>query len=332
MKAITISTVTPVYSGEAYLAELVSLLAEVKQSWEKQDKPFRLLESIFVLDGPIDGSAKVLENLIGQCHWIHVVTLAKNFGQHPATMAGILYSSGDWIATLDEDLQHDPRFLVELLKKAATDHIDVVYAAPINRVHNYGLRDFASRQYKGLMSRVLGNPHIDKFNSFRLIRGVIGRAAASVCSHETYFDMALCWFTTRIGTVALNLRDRRHEEGRKSGYSFRSLVQHARRLVISSHSKMLRIGAWIGGLSMFCSVIAGVGVLILKYVAPEKIGIQGWASLILVVLFFGGLTSMLLSIVLEFLTNMSLHTQGKPTFFVVNRSSDEILKDSLLKD
>lgn len=332
MNTIAISTVTPVYSGEAYLPELVGRLAKVKQDWEKQEKPFRLVESIFVLDGAIDGSAKVLADLVCRYPWIHVVTLSRNFGQHPATMAGILYSSGDWIATLDEDLQHDPRCLVELLKQAAAEEIDVMYAAPISQVHNYGLRDVASRGCKAVLSRVLGNPHIHKFNSFRLIRGVIARAAASVCSHETYFDIGLCWFTTRIGTVGLNLQDRRHLEGRRSGYTFRSLVQHARRLVISSHSKVLGVGAWIGGLAMFCSVAAGIGVVILKFLAPERIGVQGWTSLVLVVLFFGGLTSMLLSIVLEFLTNMSLHTQGKPTFFVVNRSADEILRRSLLAD
>jgi glycosyltransferase involved in cell wall biosynthesis len=331
MKMITLSTVTPVYSGEAYLAELATCLANLKQEWEKQGKAFCLLESIFVLDGPIDNSVSVLGELARQWPWIHVVSLSKNFGQHPATMAGVLYTSGDWVVTLDEDLQHDPGCIVQLLRKAVGDQLDVVYASPVERVHS-GWRDLASRGYKALMSRVLGIPHIQKFNSFRLLRGVIARASASVCSHETYFDMALCWFTDRIGTVEMPLRDRRQMEGRKSGYTLRSLIQHGRRLVISSHSKMLRVGAWIGGLAMLCSFVTGVGVVILRILAPDRIGVQGWASLILLVLFFGGLTSMLLSIVLEFLTNMSLHTQGKPTYFVVNRSADEIVKRSLSED
>ena len=83
---------------------------------------------------------------------------------------------------------------------------------------------------------------------------------------------------------------------------------------------------------MFCSFVTGVGVVILRILAPDKIGVQGWASLILLVLFFGGLTSMLLSIVLEFLMNLSLHTQGKPTYFVVNRSADEIVRRALSED
>lgn len=328
MKAITISTVTPVYRGEAYLAELASRLSSLKQEWERQEKPFCLLESVFVLDGAIDGSAPILEKLAGLNPWIHVVNLSRNFGQHPATMAGILHTSGDWVVTLDEDLQHDPGNIIELLRKAVAGQLDVVYASPAEEVHS-GWRDVTSRGYKRLMSKLLGIPHIQKFNSFRLLRGAIARAAASVCSHETYFDMALCWFTDGIDSVEMPLRDRRQSQGGKSGYTFRSLIQHARRLVISSHSKLLRIGVWIGALAMLCSVVTGVGVVILRLLAPETIGVQGWASLILLVLFFGGLTSMLLSIVLEFLTNMSLHTQGKPTYFIVNRSSDEIVKRSL---
>lgn len=320
-----VSTVTPVYCGGRYLAELVERIAMVRQNLETSDAPLRLMESIFVIDDAIDDSAGVLKQLSERWPWVHVVNLSRNFGQHPATMAGILYTSGDWVVTLDEDLQHDPQCISALLRRAVTEHVDVVYAAPQHRVHSYRMRDFASRATKAVLARVLGNPHIPEFNSFRLLRGVVARAAASVCSHDTYLDVALCWFTYRIRCVELDLRDRRSQDGAPSGYSFRKLLGHARRLLVSSQSKLLRVGAWVGGAAMAGSLLAATVVLIIKLIQPERIPIQGWTSLILVVLFFGGLTSLLLSIVLEFLTNMSLHAQGKPTFFVVDRSGDDSL-------
>ncbi len=65
-------------------------------------------------------------------------------------------------------------------------------------------------------------------------------------------------------------------------------------------------------------------VFIGKLIAPAAIQVQGWTSLFLSIFFFGGLSAFLLSVALEYLTNLMLHTQGKPTFFVVDRTSDKV--------
>ena len=325
MPSIIVSTVTPIYSGEFYLDDLVLAISEVKEKWEKQNYPIQLIESIFIVDDAIDNSEIALHDISKKYPWIQIVTLSRNYGQHPATIAGMLHSSGDWVITLDEDLQHDPKFFLTMLEKGVLEEFDVVYANPIDAVHKFGYRDLSSKVYKYLAAKITGNPHIPKFNSFRLIRGPIGRAAASVCSHETYFDIALCWFTDRFGSVSLPLKDRRLIDKKKSGYSLRKLFSHARRLIISSQTKLLRAGAIIGIIAMLASVVFGFNILIKKLVAPEDIIVQGWTSLVLILLFFGGLTSLLLGITLEYLCNILLHTQGKPAFFIIDRSYDKIV-------
>lgn len=130
MNRISMSTVTPVYRGEKTLRDLVLALDEFKQKLESSDSPVRLVESIFVDDGSTDRSADVLATLKNEFAWIQVITLSRNFGQHPATIAGILHTCGDWVATLDEDLQHHPRLLHELLREAVTTQSDLVYANP----------------------------------------------------------------------------------------------------------------------------------------------------------------------------------------------------------
>jgi glycosyltransferase involved in cell wall biosynthesis len=326
MPKIKVSTVTPVYSGESYLENLVSAIAEIKEKWEKKNYPFQLKESIFVIDGAIDRSELVLRKISKKYHWIQIITLSRNFGQHPATIAGLLHSSSDWIITLDEDLQHDPKHFLVLLKKATCKELDIVYAKPLDSVHKYGYRDLSSTFFKIVIAKITGNPYITKFNSFRLIRGSIGRAAASVCSHETYFDIALCWFTDRLGSVSLNITDQRFIEKGKSGYNLRKLIGHARRLILSSQTNILRLGAIIGSSAIILSIVYGSITILKKVFTPEKIPVQGWTSLVLILLFFGGLTSLLLGIILEYLSNVLLHTQGKPAFFSVDRSLDKIAK------
>jgi glycosyltransferase involved in cell wall biosynthesis len=326
MEKVYLSTVTPVYQGASYLRELVAELAVVRTALAAKGSPLELIEAIFVDDAAVDGSAAVLAELQAGHPWMRVVHLSRNFGQHPATVAGILHSSGDWVATLDEDLQHHPRFLLPLLLHAVARGQDVVYATAEGAVHRSLFRNASSRLYKRLVSWLAGNASIRKFSSYRLMRGGIARAAAAMATHDTYFDVVLTWFTNRLDALSLPLVDVRSLAAGQSGYSFGSLIRHARRMLISSEIKLLRFGALAGLIALIASVVLAGVTLVLKVVSPELIQVRGWASLILAISFFGGLTSFLIGIVLELMSTLLLHAQGKPTFFVIDRSKDRLLQ------
>lgn len=327
MNKVLLSTVTPVYTGAAFLAELVAELADVRDALRQEGAPVELAEAVFVDDASTDGSAEILEGLAARHSWVKPITLSRNYGQHPATVAGVLHTSGDWVATLDEDLQHRPRHLMPLLAQAVQSAGDVVFAQPQAAVHGKPFRDFSSLLYKRLVSWLAGNQEIKRFNSFRMIRGSIARAAASVSTRETYFDIALCWFTRRISTLPLPLREVREERAGKSSYRLRSLLRHGRRLLVSSQIRPLRLGGAVGMASLMLSVLGAAAALFLKLLRPESIDVQGWTSLILTLLFFGGLISLLISIALEYLSVLHLETLGRPTFFVVDRSQDRTVAE-----
>lgn len=327
-ETVSLSTVTPVFRGAAYLKDLVAELAELRASLVERKLPIELLEAIFVSDGAADGSDEVLSELSARHSWVRAVYLSRNFGQHAATVGGILHSSGDWVATLDEDLQHRPRYLLPLLARAVSTHQDVVYAsAP--KVHRSWFRNTSSRFYKRLVASLAGNPQVRKFNSFRMLRGSVGRAAAAVAAPDSYFDVVLSWFTDRVDAVPLPLVDLRSQEGAVSGYSLRGLLRHARRMLISSQIKPLRLGAFVGLLALATSVGLGGVTLFLKLLYPEQIVVRGWTSQILATAFFGGLISLMVGIALEFMSTLLVQAKGKPTFFVVDRSRDCVLKDRL---
>lgn len=331
MAHIHLSTVTPVYRGAETLRDLVRELERVRVEMNTDVSPIRLVQAIFVDDGSSDGSDEVLRSLAAEYDWVQVVTLSRNFGQHPATMAGILHAGGDWIATLDEDLQHHPRFLIELLKKAVEGDFDVVYAHPETSVHGWSYRDFSSRSYKWMMKILSGNAYISKFNSFRIMRASVAHAAAAVASHQTYFDIAVSWFTTRIESVTLPLKDLRYIQSGKSGYTFRSLLSHARRLLHSSEIKLLRFGSVVGFSAMLISLLVMLYTLYVKFFSPNYVDVPGWASIMVTMLFLGGLSLFLLGLILDYLTILRLHSLGKPTFFEIDRSSDTALKTWLLQ-
>ena len=148
MNDICISTVTPVFLGEDFLDALVNKLEILRVKLINDQCNLILLESIFVVDGATDQSLEVLRKLEKKYSWVRVIILSKNFGQHPATEAGVLYSSGDWVVTIDEDLQHDVDSILEMLATAIVNNSDIVYALPLNKVHKSVFRDNASIFYK----------------------------------------------------------------------------------------------------------------------------------------------------------------------------------------
>lgn len=329
MNKALVSIVVPVYSGESYLATLVEELARQRQEWRERNYPLDLCEAIFVEDEAVDGSAKVLCELAGRYPWLRVLSLSRNFGQHPATVAGLLHSSGDWVVTMDEDLQHPPKYLLTLLRKVIAESSDLVYAAPTGKVHGSLFRDWSSRVYKALMAQLTSSPNVKYFNSFRVIRGSIARAAAAVCGYDMYLDVAFSWFTNRIDVLPLLLVDSRYVAEGRSGYNLRRLLSHARRLIASSRVRLPRLGGFIGLLAVTVSSVYGLFVLVHRIFSPQLVGAPGWTSLMLVLLFFGGLSALMLGILIEYVGIMLLQSQGKPTFFVVDRAQDDAVRELL---
>jgi polyisoprenyl-phosphate glycosyltransferase len=319
-RLVEISVVVPIYSGARYLASLVDEIEKVRQQWAAREAPFRLAELILIDDAAIDQSPEIADLLSAKHDWIAVIHLARNFGQHAATVAGILHTSGDWVVTLDEDFQHPPGRIEDLLKTAVRGGSDIVYASPEYTVHG-PVRDIASRLSKWLTETITGQ-QITSFNSFRLIRGTVARAAASICGHETYFDISLSWFSQRVSTVTMNLRDERFIKSGQSGYSIVKLLSHARKMLMSSGPRIMRAASLLGVAIIVLSAFGGSTLVVNELYSPSSTFVRGWSSLIVFMVFLTGVIIALLGIVLEYLALLVLDVHGKPIFFIVDRQLD----------
>ncbi len=319
----SISVIVPVYSGELYLEKLVEEVQSLKSSWESTEAPMSIVELILVDDAAIDESPYAADSLAAKHPWVTAIHLSRNFGQHAATIAGILHSSGDWVVTLDEDLQHPPNRIEDMLSRAVRHNDDVVYARPAKKaVHGKAWRDNSSRSFKRLMEWLTGIPTLRLVNSFRLIRGPIARATASVCTHNTYFDITLTWFTQSISAIDTPMHDERFSSTGKSGYNLGKLIQHAQKMIFSSQLRFLSAGLWLGFVLFLLSIIAGIYFAAVRIISPEAIGVRGWTSLFVAVCASAGLISAMLGICMQYLSTLVLKAHGRPTFFVIDRSSD----------
>lgn len=310
-----ISVVVPVYQGEKTLE---ALLAEVEPLVSPQPTPggysFQINEVILVHDGASDRSGEVMRALAARLPFVRLIWLSRNFGQHAATLAGMASTVCEWVATLDEDGQQDPRDLGQLLDEALCKDVQLVYARPSNVPPHGWLRNTASRITKWIFVTVLGNRALGNFNSFRLIRGELARGVAAYCGERVYLDVALSWVVGRTSHVRVALRN---ERGRPSGYNLPRLLKHFWNLVLTSGTRPLRAVSATGVMALLA------GMVMSGFVVYEKltngIPVQGWTSLVIVVSLFSGLILISLGVIAEYLGIAVWMAMGKPPYLIVSR-------------
>lgn len=310
-----VSIVVPVFQGERTLDTLLSEIEPLTKPGETpRGRRFQVTEVVLVHDGAIDGSQAVMHALAAQFPFVTLVWLSRNFGQHPATLAGMSVTSADWVATLDEDGQQNPADLGAMLDRALDEDVALVYADPLNPPPHGPLRNALSRSVKLASSVIVGTRQMSRLNSFRLIRGDIARSLAAYCGHGVYLDVALSWIVGRWTTCPVSLR---RERGRASGYTFATLTAHFGRLVLTAGTRPLRIISILG----FLSVVLGMAlsVVIVWAKLSRQIPVQGYTSLLVAICFFSGVILFSLGVIAEYLGVTLTMAMGRPLYVTVSR-------------
>ncbi|MEO6602422.1 MAG: glycosyltransferase [Polyangiaceae bacterium] len=316
-----LSLVVPVYQGERTLAQLAEEVAPLTQpQTTERGRAFRITELVLVHDGAVDGSATVMKELAQRYSFVRPIWLARNFGQHAATFAGLASSVGQWVVTLDEDGQQDPRDIARMLDVALDGSSRLVYASPLNKPPHGALRNLFSSLAKWTFVTVLG-ANIGRFNSFRLIEGEVARSVAAYSGPNVYLDVALSWVVGSAERCGVLLRE---ERGRRSGYTARSLMRHFWQLVLSSGTRPLRLISFVGLASIAFAVL--YSALQIWYRLHDEIAVPGWTSMMIVVCLFGGFTLVSIGIIAEYLGFSVSMALGKPAYLIVSRPREDLAK------
>lgn len=309
----SISVVVPVYRGEHTIAALVRELARLATPTATELNCFAVDEIVLVHDNGPDRSDVVLQELEHQYPQVRVLWLSRNFGQDAATIAGMATAGGDWIITMDEDGQHNPGCIANFLDAAMQARADLVYSKPTNARPHGPLRNLTSRGAKLVLATVFAFPNSTRFESFRLIRGDIGRRLAEVAGNGAYLDVALTWVVGRCVSVPVELRT---EDRAESGYNYRGLFSLFWKMVLCTGTRGLRMVSLLG-----CTLAVAGAVLaafIIYHAMTSGHGNpEGWASIIVVLLLCSGAILFSLGLIAEYL-GVALHILvGKPLYLTV---------------
>ena len=298
----SISVVTPVYNGEASIAELCQRLGEVLP------RVSTLHEIILVNDGSRDRSWERIAELSSRSPVVRGLNLMRNYGQHNALLCGIRAAKYEVIVTMDDDLQHQPEDIPRLLAQL-DEGFDVVYATPEREQHSFW-RAIASRITR-LALRSAGGPEVAKnVSAFRVFRTELRDAFARYEAPFVSIDVLLTWATNRFAAVSVPFK-RRHSGS--SNYTFTKLVRHALDMMTGFSTVPLQLASLIG----FGCTLFGIGVLV--YVVGRYFlegSIPGFPFLASMIAIFSGAQLFALGVIGEYLARMHFRTMNRPAYAI----------------
>lgn len=298
-----VSVVIPVYQSAKILPTLVS---EIAGPLAALKRPF---EVILVIDGSPDDSGIVAADLSTHTDWLHSIQLTRNYGQHNALLAGIRAAKYDTTITMDDDLQHPPSQLANLLQ-ALTLNIDVVYGYPKRQTHGLA-RDMASWVTKLILQRAMGAETAKNISAFRAFRTRVREGFAGYNHPFVNLDVLLTWGTNRFSAIAIDHAPRR--EG-VSNYTFGKLIKHSVNMLTGFSVLPLQIASLVG----FTFTLFGI-VILFYVIAIYMIkggSVPGFPFLASMIALFAGAQLFALGIMGEYLARIHFRSMNKPSYVI----------------
>ena len=309
----TMAVVVPVYHGETTLEPLIDELSKLTEcTWTAGGHAFRVTEVLLVHDCGPDRSDQVIRRLAEENDFVRPVWLSKNYGQHAATLAGMASTTAEWVVTMDEDGQHDPASIADMLDVAMNARAPLVYAKPTNPPPHSFFRNASSAVAHRAASRLSGEA-LGSFHSYRLVLGELARGLAAYCGESVYLDVALTWVASPVATCPVRLRA---ERDTRSAYSPRRLASHFWRLVLTSGTRPLRLVALCGAVLALVALGLLAWVLVVRFTSDTAPA--GWTSVMVLVLVTSGGVLFSLGVVAEYLGIAVKTAMGKPLYLVVS--------------
>jgi len=299
-----LSVVVPVFNEEKVLSEFHRRLADVLDKLSAQS------DIIYVNDGSTDNSLHEIRRLKTEDDRVAIVDLSRNFGKEIAMTAGFDHARGDAVVVIDADLQDPPELIPEMIKHWREGY-DVVYAQRTSRAGESVVKKTTAHLFYRIMQKLSRVDIPRDAGDFRLLSRRAVDALAGLREQHRFMKGLFAWIGYPQKAVPYR-RDPRHDG--KTKWNYIGLWNFAIEGITSFSTLPLKAATYLGMLTAFSAFLFGMFIVIktLLYGNP----VPGYPSLLVVVLFLGGIQLMALGVIGEYLGRMFDETKGRPLYLI----------------
>lgn len=307
---ITLSIVIPMFNEEAVLPLLVERLRPLA------DGLGTAYEVVAVDDGSSDGTPVILTRLRREWPQLRVVRLRANAGHQAAISAGLARARGDYVVTIDADLQDPPEVIAEMLRIATQDGVDVVYGVREDRSTDTAFKRGTARLFYKTIRRLGAVDAPVDAGDFRLMSRATVDAINSLPEHNRVLRFVVPALGFPSGSVGYS---REVRAAGTSKYPLARMIRLSLDSVTGFSLAPLRFATWLGllgGVAAVCALLYAVIALALGRALP------GWTSTVVIVSAVGAVQLLALGILGEYVGRIYGVLQARPTYFIAHDSLD----------
>lgn len=306
IKKHLLSIVVPCYNEEDTIKLFLAEAHRVELQLENQLD----FEYIFINDGSKDNTLNVLKEISNYNSNVHYLSFSRNFGKESAMLAGLEHARGDFITVMDADLQDPPELLIAMYDKIQEGY-DVVGTRRKNREGEPPIRTFFSKLFYKVINIISDTKIVDGARDYRLMTKQVVDSILEMGEVNRFSKGIFAW--VGYDTYYIPYENRGRVAG-ESSWNFWQLVRYSLEGYINFSEALLSIATYSGILSFIASIFGILFVVIRKLTVGGSV--NGWASMIVVILFIGGLQLLCLGILGKYVAKIFLETKKRPVYIV----------------
>lgn len=298
-----ISIVIPVYNEGEPLFILYERLVKVLSNH------FSTYEIVLIDDRSPDDSWQVMKRIAKMDTKVKIARFIKNFGQHNALSAGIAMASGDYIVLMDCDQQDEPENIPALYNCLIEKNVHIIYALRENRKDTF-VKRFFSVLLNLILEKLSGFKHDPRIGTFRIFTKVVKNSFLSMPERNRYIGGMFFWLNFNFALLPVEHSERKFG---KSNYTFRKQLKLARLGILSSSTKLLSIGVYLGIITSILSLLFGLYYVYLNFRFKVP---MGYTSLIVSIFLSTGMILFVIGIMGEYIREVYEEVKRRPSYIV----------------
>ena len=301
-----VSIVVPMYNEQESLEILYQELNRVTDTIKDYE-----FEYLFVNDGSKDNTLQEIQRLATADDRVRYVSFSRNFGKEAALYAGLSNADGDYIATMDADLQDPPSLLPRMLAMIESQDCDNVATRRVNRKGEPPIRSFFARCFYKLMRRLSNIDIADGARDYRLMSRAMVDSILSVSEYNRFSKGIFAWVGYETRWLEFENVERSAGETK---WSFWKLVRYSIDGIINFSNTPLPISSYLGMILTIVSFIAIIGEVIRALVFGDPVA--GWPSLVCIITFIGGIELFCMGIMGQYIAKTYMEVKHRPHYIV----------------
>ncbi len=310
-----LSVVVPVYNEEDVLPLLAQRLRPVLDGLQTS------YEVVAVDDGSTDASAVVLQRIRHDWPQLRVIRLRANAGHQAAISAGLARAHGDYMVTIDADLQDPPEVIEQMLRLAREEHVDVVYGVRSDRSTDTAFKRGTARAFYATMRAFAKTEAPMDAGDFRLMSRATVDAVNALPEHHRVLRLVV----PALGFPSAQVDYRREERAAgNSKYPLSKMIKLSIDSLTSHSMAPLRLATWFGLIGGFFALLILAYALVSQFTGRA---VAGWTSTVAAVSSVGAVQLICLGLLGEYVGRMYTMMQGRPTYFVAHDTYDQMHRD-----